>query len=711
MYEDEDLQEIHEDIQELDTNISTLRRDLNNMSASVNGTGENVTLNKTAEARFKKLEISGNSTQVKLSGKNKFNKDDTPIFYSFAEKIEIQNGVRSKIITNSQSSKFVYVVYPIVDFENLLGQTVTLSAKISPSAENLGRCALFSCNSSGIPQGMIGSLDETGSITIDISSSLPSAATQIGLVLYGNTNGTANVGDYVDYTDIQLEIGTSVTSFEPYVGGKASPNPDYPQEIENVGDNINLIDYTTVQPTSNTTVELIENGFKATGKYAGMITVTGLKENTDYFLQYVRENITGSQAAVNVYAGTTQSTTLRNMLYPNTFNTGNNTTVNIWFYASMGGDVCESNFTFIKLEEGTTMTPYSPYNTGNAQVLVNNKNLFAYNNISLNSYYEINNNTKQLVKRMNYSGAFCQRTPIPIKAGETIHYYFKNNYSSAVRLYIMITDKNMKYITNYEWGGSIAVNSIVSKSKTLPSNAVYLLYSVLDIADDTDIENSFEIQVEYNNAKTDFIKGNVQSFVFPLAEGQKLMLGDYLADDGIHHVRGQVVLDGNEKDSRAWFYGTELTNTISFGSVKSDINYASSISPISNYFKGKTSGVSSIDEEFVQIAGNIIYCRINKNRLADISTQTNAVNSFKTWVSTHNTIVEYKLQEEVIVPYTSAQQEVYNQIKQAISCDEQTNISGFSTKVSPKFEVKAFRNMNTSIESLQSRIELLKGRS
>lgn len=71
MYEDEDLQEIHEDIIELNKDISDLRRDLDNISASVEGSGENVTLNQTAEARFKKPPLPmGNSEQESTTGKN-----------------------------------------------------------------------------------------------------------------------------------------------------------------------------------------------------------------------------------------------------------------------------------------------------------------------------------------------------------------------------------------------------------------------------------------------------------------------------------------------------------------------------------------------------------------------------------------------------------------------------------------------------------------
>lgn len=40
------------------------------------------------------------------------------------------------------------------------------------------------------------------------------------------TGATPTIGGYV-----QLELGSAPTSYEPYVGGAASPNPDYPQDI------------------------------------------------------------------------------------------------------------------------------------------------------------------------------------------------------------------------------------------------------------------------------------------------------------------------------------------------------------------------------------------------------------------------------------------------------------------------------------------------
>ena len=44
-------------------------------------------------------------------------------------------------------------------------------------------------------------------------------------------NGAGKVTSTVEWTYIQLETGSTATTYEPYVGGVPSPNPDYPQPI------------------------------------------------------------------------------------------------------------------------------------------------------------------------------------------------------------------------------------------------------------------------------------------------------------------------------------------------------------------------------------------------------------------------------------------------------------------------------------------------
>lgn len=53
-------------------------------------------------------------------------------------------------------------------------------------------------------------------------------------LFYNYTVNGAPTGEKTTYTNIQLEKSSTPTSFEPYVGGTASPNPDYPQEVQTV---------------------------------------------------------------------------------------------------------------------------------------------------------------------------------------------------------------------------------------------------------------------------------------------------------------------------------------------------------------------------------------------------------------------------------------------------------------------------------------------
>lgn len=69
---------------------------------------------------------------------------------------------------------------------------------------------------------------------------------------------------------------------------------------------------------------------------------------------------------VNIFAGDTQTNTLKafNNSIGGIFNTGENTKINIWFYANNKPTTTgEANFTNIQLEEGTVATPYVPYDS------------------------------------------------------------------------------------------------------------------------------------------------------------------------------------------------------------------------------------------------------------------------------------------------------------------------------------------------------------
>lgn len=82
----------------------------------------------------------------------------------------------------------------------------------------------------------------------------------------GNTNPI-----YIDLNTLQIEVGSTATSYEPYVGGTASPNPDYPQDINVVTGEQTV----TVDETQEFTINLGSTELCKIGDYQDYIYKSG----------------------------------------------------------------------------------------------------------------------------------------------------------------------------------------------------------------------------------------------------------------------------------------------------------------------------------------------------------------------------------------------------------------------------------------------------
>lgn len=109
---------------------------------------------------------------------------------------------------------------------------------------------------------------ESGSRYFGFTNEIPSntSSTHGGRTLFcddgvlGNVSGTITNNGYKYlifsgsknevFTDMQVELNDEQTSYEPYTGGEASPNPDYPQDIK-VATGINTITINSVNHTLN----------------------------------------------------------------------------------------------------------------------------------------------------------------------------------------------------------------------------------------------------------------------------------------------------------------------------------------------------------------------------------------------------------------------------------------------------------------------------
>ena len=92
------------------------------------------------------------------------------------------------------------------------------------------------------------------------------------VVFYGGTDETAVI------SNIQIEIGETATSYEPYVGGIPAPNPDYPQDIKVVtGENTITIANEDNTESESYTVNLGTTELCKIGDYQDYIY--GVKDN------------------------------------------------------------------------------------------------------------------------------------------------------------------------------------------------------------------------------------------------------------------------------------------------------------------------------------------------------------------------------------------------------------------------------------------------
>lgn len=227
------------EIENLQEEDELLKRNLQ----TTTGSGEEVTLEKTAELDFVKPPLPrGNTKQNTTTGKNLLNTTNA--------NTSTVNGV-----TSYRSNGFYYLsgtntktdatwVLPNVQNTNLptfeIGQTYTMSFK--GTMPNGIYAQLNGVKTSTGAQYSIGSVMRTVPyITFTIDSDYSRTA-QLFIGIQGaTTNADCNFA-------IQIEKGSTATSYEPYTGGIPSPNPSYPQAVEVVTGNVEV----TISNENNT---------------------------------------------------------------------------------------------------------------------------------------------------------------------------------------------------------------------------------------------------------------------------------------------------------------------------------------------------------------------------------------------------------------------------------------------------------------------------
>lgn len=211
------------------------------------------------------------------------------------------------------------------------------------------------------------------------------------------------------------------------------------------------------------------------------------------------------------------------------------------------------------------------------------------------------------------------------------------------------------------------------------------------------------IQLEEGTTATAYEPYKSQVATFPLSEGQKLMEGSYLADDGIHHRRKQVVLDGSESSWRE----NGVTKGLFQVTLSNVYVNNNTINAMSNLLVGNTGtnivqANSYVDNSVATFSNNRLFFRIN--------TYANNLNGLKSWLSSNSLTVEYELAEEEIVAYTEEQQEAWNNIKNLTLFEGVNHISSEANMVLKYYPLEAVGLkfvLRIDIENKQETTELI----
>lgn len=146
---------------------------------------------------------------------NLFDINATPIFNINNNTIAtpIDNGVRVTI--KSDGSGNYFVLYKLIDVSNYVGKKFTIKMDFVSSVSDKARYMIGLCDENGENRKPSTAIDISGT---SYTYTIPTITTSKYLCvwLYSNKSGTATAGDYIDYTNIQVEMSDTIHTPVPY---------------------------------------------------------------------------------------------------------------------------------------------------------------------------------------------------------------------------------------------------------------------------------------------------------------------------------------------------------------------------------------------------------------------------------------------------------------------------------------------------------------
>ena len=184
--------------------------------------GNVITLTNSGDASLLGLKLFGKTTQFTTIGKNLLPTIDEPLNASgITWTIRDDGGV--KVSGTATATTWFLTSIP---YEDSRRATLNPGTYFLSGVKNGSGVAMYVVANSSDGSSTTTSPKDTGNGALYVIEKECQAYIQM-VVTSGTTVNT------VVYP--QFELGSAATAYEPYTGGKASPSPDYPQELETVG--------------------------------------------------------------------------------------------------------------------------------------------------------------------------------------------------------------------------------------------------------------------------------------------------------------------------------------------------------------------------------------------------------------------------------------------------------------------------------------------
>lgn len=623
-------------------------------------TGKEILIEDGENNKGLEIKVKGSTTQATRSGKNLFNYKDTKVVTSgitvdeegwITATYDNTNGTTNKYLnyftTKSDKLSLVKDYKAFVEIKNVSGTGALILASDDSISQSSTRITYtFGNLSSGdVKANLFTTKSDFTNCSYMLRSFISFPAGQSGSITFR----------------ISVLEDTKITPenfvYEQY---GASPSPDYPAKIENVeGKNkfnkSNMTEATWDNGKTNT-VTLLEDGrIQSTANYAQWaakcIDIPNLKANTNYVVSGKIVSSTAGNAMITVKGY--KNNTLSNIIYRQyavgtkfelSFNSSDYEKIGI----SLNGNnstletIYTTIFDEIQLEEDIVARDYIPYNS--LEIKNVGENLFNPSNakdgyVSDGSGQIIGVNIKN--KNTGY---------IKID-GEEKYFILSNKLTGNWGAWY---DKDKKFISGITLGGKN--KGIV----TAPNNAYFINFTVSYENNNPDYANN--VMIARSDKETPYKPYQEQKVTFPL-ENQKLMEGSYLASDGIHHKRKQIILTGNENWVLTSTGNQVLTKRFSAQMTSPAMKLNSQNNATCTHFINIDDSTKDVESIYFAPLVGITYMALRM----DIN-KVSTVEELKSYLATQYAngtpvIVEYELSEEEIVPYTEVQQEAGDKIE------------------------------------------------